>query len=90
MMTRDDAEKLNILFLQIAAKLDESAAFVKDSDSEERWLDYRARLGKVMGAVYFDLAEPLWSLFPDLRPTALDGPYEVDVSIYEPAFYRVD
>jgi hypothetical protein len=89
-MTREEAENLSILFLQLAAKLDESAAFVKDKDSEANWIAYRSALGKLMGAVYFDLAEPLWARFPDLRPRQLDGPYEVDVSIYEPVFYRRD
>ena len=86
-MNRDEAEKLSILLLQISAKLNQSASFVRDFDSKENWEKYRTAVGRAMGEVYLELEEPLWKRFPDLRPTSMDGPYEVDSKIHEPIFY---
>ena len=86
-MNREDAEALSILFLQIASRLDQSAAFVRDKETKENWDKYRHAVGHVMAAVSLDLAEPLWARHPDLRPQQLGGPYQVDPQIYRPFFY---
>lgn len=36
----------------------------------------------------FDLQEPLWDRFPDLKPQQLGGPYKVNPDIYQPLFYE--
>jgi len=87
-VTRDEAEKLNVLLFQILAKLDESAAFVRDRDTDEHWQTYRRSVGKAMADVALDLAEPLWKRFPELKPVQLGGSYEADPKIYEPRFYE--
>lgn len=88
-MNRDDADRLNVLFLQIAGLLNQSAAFVRDKDDEAHWHQYRRPVGKAMNAV-FDLGELIWARFPELKPESLGGPYKVDPLIYEPAFYEWD
>jgi hypothetical protein len=85
-MTREEAERLSIVFLQIAGRLNETAAFVRDKDDEARWHEYRRAVGKAMAEV-FELGEQLWRRFPELRPEQLKGSYRVDPSIYEPSFY---
>ena len=87
-MTKEEAESLSIALLQIVAKLNQSAAFVRDRDDEENWDKYRDAVGRAMAAVFLDLEEPLWARFPDLRPEYLDGPYKTDPAIYEPYFYN--
>jgi hypothetical protein len=87
-MTRDEAERLSILFLQIAGLMDQSAAFVQDKDDEVNWHQYRRALGEVMGRILTDIEMPLWSRFPELKPQQLGGPYKVDPAIYEPLFYE--
>jgi hypothetical protein len=86
-VTHDEAEKLNTLFLQMVARLDESAAFVRDKDDEANWRLYRRALGKAMAEV-FELAEMIWARFPNLKPVQVGGTYVVDTQIYEPAFYE--
>ena len=86
-MTRVDAEALSILLLQVVGRLDQSAAFVRDKETRAVWDEYRHAVGRAMAAVGFDLAEPLYARFPELRPESLGGPYKVDPSIYQPLFY---
>ena len=86
-MTSVEAEELSIALLRVMGLLNESAAFVKDKDSKENWDAYRGAVGKAMGEVALELAEPLYARFPDLRPVPLGGTYEVNSEIYEPKFY---
>jgi len=89
-MTEEDAEKLSILLLQIVAKLDQSASFVKSKNSKEHWDKYRRAVGRAMGEVCLELEEPLWVRFPTLKPEHLGGPYKIDPAIFEPKFYDSD
>ncbi len=86
-MTKGEAERLSILLLQLVAKLDQSAAFVRDKDTKENWDKYRLAVGKAMGEICLELEEPLWKRFPELKPEPLGGPYRIDPAIYEPKFY---
>ncbi len=86
-MNKDEAEQLSVLLLQLVAKLDQSAAFVRDKDTKENWDKYRQAVGKAMGEICLELEEPLWKRFPELKAEALDGTYKVDPAIYEPMFY---
>ena len=87
-MTREEAEILSILLLQVTAKLDQSVAYVKDKDSEENFKLFRSGIAKSMGYLYADVKAPLWERFPDLKPEYLDGPYRIDINIFEPKFYE--
>ena len=89
-MTEDEAERLSILLLQVVAKLDQSAAYVQDKDSSEEWIRYRTAVGKAMGEICLELAEPLWKRFPRFKPEQLGGTYEVSPEVYEPRFYDRD
>ena len=86
-MKEPQAEKLNIAFLQILATLDQTAAFVRDHDTEENWLKYRKAVAHAMGEV-IGLGNALYFRFPGLKPKQIGGTYEVDSSIYEPRFYQ--
>ena len=89
-MTKNEAEKLSVLLVQVAAKLDESVAYVKDKDTEDHFKSFRRDIALVMACLYNELKAPLWERFPDLKPEYLNGPYEIDPSIYEPKFYKSD
>lgn len=88
-MTREEAERLNVALLQIAGRLNETAAFVRDKDDKASWHEYRQAVGRAMAEV-FELGERLWRRFPELRPAQLGGSYQVDHGIYEPPFYDWD
>ena len=87
-MNKKEAEKLSILLMQVQARLNESVAYVRDVDSKEEFEKYSGAVGQVMGTLYLDIEEKLWSRFPELRPKSMDGPYEVSEVIFEPRFYR--
>ncbi len=86
-MDKEAAEKLSVLMMQINAMLDQSVAFVRDHDTDENFEEYRQVIGKIMGSLYLDVEEKIWHKHPELRPKQMDGPYEVDESIFEPRFY---
>jgi hypothetical protein len=76
-VTRDDAERLSVLFMQIVGRLNETAAFVRDKSDEATWHEYRRAVGKAMASV-FDLEDQVWGRFPELRPEQVGGTYKVD------------
>ncbi len=87
MMTREEAEQLSILYLQLVAKLNQSIEFVRDKDTKENFQTYCQAAGKAMASIMFELEEPLWKRFPELEPEALGGSYIIDPAIHEPLFY---
>ncbi|MGO4703788.1 hypothetical protein [Dyella sp. 2RAB6] len=50
-MTKEEAERLSVVFLQIAGRLNETAAFVRDKDDEAGWREYRRAVGKTIAEV---------------------------------------
>jgi hypothetical protein len=81
------AEALSLLMMRINSNLNDSVALVRDKCSAEDLHWYRREVGKVMGAVYLDIEERLWTEHPDLKPREMDGSYTVDPSNIEPRFY---
>lgn len=86
-MKQSTAEKINVLMLQLAAKMDDSIAFVRDIETKEDSDAYRDAVSKVMASLYLDVLEKIWTEHPSLRPAQMDGPYVIDPSINEPRFY---
>jgi len=89
-MTSDEAERLNVLLLQIQAKLGQSAAFVQDRDSTKSSESYRRVVAGIMATIQLDIQERLWRDYPQLRPEFLKGPYKIDPKIHEPPFYELN
>jgi len=89
-MNEYEAEQLSILLLQTLTKLNESAAFVRDKDAEERWETYRKAVGRAMGIICLELQAPLWHRFPEVKPEKMGGTYKLPEDIYEPKFYEFD
>lgn len=87
-MNKESAEKLSILIMQISSMMNDSVAFVRDNDSEGVFENYHKIAGNIMASLYLDIEEKLWTKYPELRPTTMDGSYEVDSKIYEPRFYE--
>jgi len=87
-MTKDDAEKLSILMMQINSMMNDSVAFVRDNDKDEIFDGYARTAGKIMGSLFLDIEEKLWNKYPELRPEQMDGDYKVDPKIFQPRFYE--
>ena len=87
-MDKKSAEKLSILMMQISAKINDSVAFVRKHDTDGLFEKYPRIAGEIMGTIYLDIEEKLWQKYPELRPTQMEGSYEVDPKIFEPRFYE--
>lgn len=86
-MTPSEAKELSHVLARVGALLDQSAAFVRDHDSEANFTEYRAVIGKLMGDMFLDAMTPLYRRFPELLPDYLGGPYKIPESAYLPSFY---
>lgn len=76
--------------IQMNSTLNDSVAYVRDTCPNEEFKTYRSAAGKVMGILYLDIANKLWEEYPELKPTQLGGPYEIDPKLFEPRFYVWD
>ncbi len=88
-MSPEDAERLNVLLLQIQEKLSESVGFIRERDSTKSFESYRRVVAEISATLLLDIQERLWRDYPQLRPEFLKGPYKVDPKIYEPLFYEL-
>jgi hypothetical protein len=86
-MKLEVAEKLSVLMLRIAAQLDQSVAYVRDNCDRKEFEAYRRVAGQVMGTIYVDIEERLWTQHPHLRPASLGGKFKVDADVLGPPFY---
>jgi hypothetical protein len=89
-MTPSEAKELSHLLARVGELLNQSAAFVRDHDTEENFIEYRSVIGKLMGDLFLDAMTPLHKRFPDLLPDYLGGPYKIPDAAYEPIFYSLD
>lgn len=86
-MTPSEATELSHLLARVGGLLNQSAAFVRDHDTQENFIEYRTVIGKLMGDLFIDTMTPLYKRFPDLLPDYLGGPYKIPESAYMPLFY---
>jgi hypothetical protein len=87
-MTPSEAKELSHLLARVGGLLNQSAAFVRDHDTEQNFIEYRTVVGKLMGDLFLDAMTPLYKRFPDLLPDYLGGPYKIPESAYMPLFYN--
>jgi hypothetical protein len=89
-MTSCEAKELSHLLARVGGLLNQSAAFVRDHDTEENFIEYRTVIGKLMGDMFLDAMTPLYKRFPELLPDYLGGPYKIPEFAYLPSFYTPD
>jgi hypothetical protein len=73
--------------MRIAAQLDQSTAYVRDHCNPQEFEAYRRVTGQVLGTIYLEIEEKLWTEHPRLRPQSLGGEYHLDEKLLGPAFY---
>ncbi len=56
------------------ALLDRSIQKMMDNCPQEEFLEYRKAVGHIMGAIYFDILQPLYERYPDLVPPEMRPP----------------
>ena len=87
-MTKENAEKLSLLYIRIGEELQQSSQLIKEASQLDDPFKELHPTAKVMGSLYFELKAPLYKKFPDLLPEALGGPYKVPDEIQNPGFYN--
>jgi hypothetical protein len=69
-MKRENAQHINDLMLEYAAKLNSSLQFIKDNDSNEEFQKYRLAVGELLGKA-LDIMNVIYSEHPDMKPKEL-------------------
>lgn len=70
-MQKQVAEQVPALMLEYSGKLDQSVQLVKDTCTEEEFLDYRKAVGRIMGEMCVEIMWPIFHEYPDLEPDEL-------------------
>jgi len=65
------AKQVSDLMLEIGAKLDASVALVQATSSDSEFQNYRGAVGKLMGTMFLDIMDPLYTAQPQLKPEQL-------------------
>jgi hypothetical protein len=68
-MKTETAARLTALALRVTGDLNDIAAEIQANESEEDFQRLRTRVGRVMGAVYFEILYPTFQEHPDLIPS---------------------
>lgn len=70
-MERATAEKIEKIMRGVSGELDESIRIVRDNTSEQEFARYRRLVGKLMGEIFVELLQPIYSQYPELTPENL-------------------
>jgi hypothetical protein len=65
------ATRIARALLECSGTVDTSVAWVKAECSEDDLQRYRKAAGRVMGAIYFEILEPIFEEYPDLQPDGM-------------------
>jgi len=71
MMSRDAAKIVMELVIRNAAEQDAVLTEIQSLCTEEEFNDYRHMIGKSMGAMLFEIINPIVAKYPELRPPEL-------------------
>jgi hypothetical protein len=70
-MKRETAVDINALMLEYGSKLDSSLNEMKSSASADDFKRYRETVAKLMEIMLFEVMNPIYKEYPDLRPKKL-------------------
>ena len=73
-MKAETATKLTALAFRVTSDLNEMAREIQQSESEEEFRRLRAAIGRVAGAIFFEILQPTFVEYPDLVPEDLRHP----------------
>jgi hypothetical protein len=71
MMSRDAAKIVMELVIRNAAEQDAVLTEIQSLCTEEEFNEYRHMIGKSMGAMLFEIINPIVAKYPELRPPEL-------------------
>jgi hypothetical protein len=70
-MSRDAAKIVMELVIRNAAEQDAVLTEIQSLCTEEEFSEYRHMIGKPMGAMLFEIINPIVAKYPELRPPEL-------------------
>jgi hypothetical protein len=73
-MDWDTAKSVEEILRGVTADLNESIRIVQEKSEADEFIRYRQLVGKLMGEIFLDILQPLYSEFPDLLPSGLQPP----------------
>ena len=71
-MDTDVASKISTLMHRISGDLTASVFLIEETCSQSEFEAYRLATGKVMGEILFEVLNPVYRSFPQLKPPGLD------------------
>lgn len=60
------------LMIEFGRKLNDSVSMVQDRCSQEELEHYRRAVGKIMGSMLLDIMNPIFDVYPELKPDELE------------------
>lgn len=66
------ARQISDLMLECGRRIDASVALVQEQCDAEDFQRYRRAAGRVLGALYLDVMQPIYGEHPGLKPEGLD------------------
>ena len=71
MMSRDAAKIVMELVIRNAAEQDAVLTEIRSLCTEDEFNEYRRMIGKSMGAMLFEIINPIIAKYPELKPSEL-------------------
>jgi hypothetical protein len=70
-MERAAAEKIEKIMRDVSGELDESIRIARDNTNDHEFVLYRRLVGKLMGEIFVEILQPIYSQYPELTPENL-------------------
>jgi hypothetical protein len=67
-MNKQTAAQIVAVMTEVGEKLNDSVRLVRDESSSDSFNSYRDSVGKIMGIMFFDIINPVFEKYPDLKP----------------------
>ena len=73
-MHRAAAETVEGVLREVSARLDETIGVVRANSTEDEFYRYRQLVGRLMGEIFLEILQPIYTEHPDLVPNELRPP----------------
>jgi hypothetical protein len=78
------AEETSLLAIRINADLNRHLIKLQSQLDAAEFQKYRRGFGQIMGSLLIELANPIYSEHPDLKPVQMGGTYAVPAEVLGP------
>ncbi|KQV94566.1 hypothetical protein [Rhizobacter sp. Root1221] len=68
---KETAKQISDLMLEIGSKLNQSVVLARDTCEASEFDEYRGVVGQLMGTMFLEVMNPLYSIHPELKPDEL-------------------